>query len=922
MDSMDQHLYLIDGSGFIFRAFHALPPMTRPDGTPVNAVLGFSNMLYKLLEETPDVGYLAVIFDSARRNFRHEIFPAYKAHRPELPPELIPQFAIIREACRAFQVLCMDKEGYEADDLIASYARMAREKGMRVTIVSSDKDLMQLVGEKVDMLDPLKNRTIGPAEVFEKFGVPPEKVIDVQALAGDSSDGIPGVPGIGVKTAAELINTYGSLENLLARCLEIKQPKRRQVLEENKDNARLSHQLVTLKQDVPADYALESFKRQPIEPEIIRHFLQEQSFRALLARVEKKHGRSAVVPSSHTDSQPALQPVARDASYELVQSHAALDNWINKIKKSGIVAVDTETTSLNTFEAELVGISLAVQTHEACYIPLQHKIREMQLFQTSPSLIAAQLPLEEVLEKLRPILADPAILKVGHHLKYDMAVLQKYNVSIAPFADTLVMSYDLDGSKNTHGMDALAEQHLAYQTIRYAEVTGSGRQQITFDFVDLEKACNYAAEDADITLRLFNLFHKRLVEEHVMTVYETIDRPLIPVLLAMETEGIKINVATLKDFSVDLAKRLLVLEKEIYAFAGCTFNVGSPKQLGDILFQNLKIPGGKKSKTGAYATGISVLEDLAVAGHEIAVKIIEWRQLSKLKSTYTDALPQQINAQTGRLHTSYSMTITSTGRLSSSNPNLQNIPIRTEEGRKIRRAFIPEKGHKLVSLDYSQIELRLLAHMADIETLKSAFREGRDIHTATASEVFGIPLEQVDHEHRRRAKAINFGIIYGMSAFGLAQQLKIDRSTAAQYIKSYSERYPGIIAYMETLKEDARRQGYVTTLFGRKCFIPGIHDKNAAVRNGAERQAINAPLQGTAADIIKKAMIAMPQKLMDHHLSSKMLLQVHDELVFEVPESEIDQLIIVAKSAMEKVIHLKVPLIVEAGVGANWDEAH
>jgi DNA polymerase-1 len=935
---MTAHLYLIDGSGFIFRAFYALPPLNRADGTPVNAVLGFSNMLYKLLEETPDVEYLAVIFDSARRNFRHEIYPAYKAHRAEPPEELVPQFALIREACRAFCVPVVEKEGFEADDLIATYTHFAQKEGMAVTIVSSDKDLMQLVNQDVNMLDPLKDRFIGPAEVKAKFGVDPEKVADVQALAGDSIDGIPGVPGIGIKTAAELINTFGSLDSLLANCDKIPQPRRRQILQENQDNARLSWQLVSLKKDVPVDHVLENFKRKAVDINLLKNFLHAQSFRALSARIEKKYGSNQSLsfsqPIDHQQTTTSGAPSGVPSyEYELVQTIPALEKWIQKIQKAGLVAIDTETTSLDPWQAELVGISLAVQPYEACYIPLQHKrLQQHKLpqqqkpqqpfFATATGEPLMQLPLAEVVQRLRPLFFNPAILKIGHHLKYDMAVLQKYQLFLSPIADTMVMSYDLDGIKNSHSLDVLADLHLAHQTIQYKEISGTGHQALTFDYVDLEKARDYAAEDADVTLRLFELFRKRLAEEHLTSVYETIDRPLIPVLLAMESAGIKVDVVALQELSQELTHRLITLEKNIHQLAGRSFNVGSPKQLGEVLFEYMGIQGGKKGKSGAYTTSATVLDELALAGHPIAEKILEWRQLSKLKSTYTDALPAQINPRTGRIHTSYSLTITSTGRLSSSNPNLQNIPVRTEEGRKIRRAFLSQEGYRLVSLDYSQIELRLLAHMADIEALKIAFREGRDIHAATAAEVFGIPLDQVDSEHRRRAKAINFGIIYGISAFGLAQQLKIDRSIAAQYIQRYTEHYPGIIDYMETLKDEARRCGFVTTIFGRKCHILGIHDKNPAVRAAAERQAINAPLQGTAADVIKRAMITVTDAIKQYQLRSRLLLQVHDELVFEVPEEEIDKLIPLAKEAMENVVSLKVPLVTDVGIGTHWDEAH
>ena len=921
-------LYLIDGSGFIFRAFHALPPLNRLDGTPVNAVMGFTNMLYKLLEDTIDAEYFAVIFDAGRRNFRHEIYPKYKAHRPELSPELTPQFEIVHEACRAFHVPAVAMEGYEADDLIATYAQQARQQNINVTIVSSDKDLMQLVDDHTTMLDPLKNILITPEQVMQKFGVNPEQVVDVQALAGDSSDGVPGVPGIGIKTAAELINTFGSLDNLLRNLDQIKQPKRRQVLMDNCEGARISYQLVSLKTDVPVTTTLEDFKRQPLDPGRITAFLTEQNFRTLLNRFAKKHD-TVSVKAIHPTSAAAYSPSpsnpitlsVKERRYELVQTEAALARWIDRIIKAGVVAIDTETTSLIMAQAELVGISLSVDPYEACYIPLQHKRLPKNLFEETSQEIK-QLSMATVLDPLRPLLSNPAILKVGHNIKYDMAVLQKYNVTLWPVTDTMVLSYGLDGTQHNHSLDHLATLHLSEQTTTYEQVTGSGRTQITFDYVDLDKACAYAAEDADITLRLFHHLRQRLAMEQATTIYETVDRPSIPVLLAMETAGISVDIAALKNLSSDFTDRLQQLEHQIHTLAGREFNIGSPKQLGEVLFDQLKLPGGKKTKTDAYGTGINVLEELVLKGYEIAEKLIDWRQLSKLKSTYADALVGQINPQTQRIHTSFRQTNTSTGRLSSSNPNLQNIPIRSEEGRKIRSAFVPASGHQFVSFDYSQIELRLLAHMADVDSLKQAFRQGLDIHKATAADVFHIPLEDVDHEYRRRAKSINFGIIYGMSAFGLAQQLKIDNHTAAHYIEQYSQRYPGIIEFMEKLKAQARQQGYVTTLLGRKCFVPGINDKNPRVRAAAERQAINAPLQGTAADIIKRAMIDVHRELADKSFHSKLLLQVHDELIFEVPDDEVQVLINCVKPLMENSMTLTVPLTVDVGVGANWDQAH
>lgn len=892
-------IYLVDGSGYIFRAFHALPPLTRPDGVQIGAVLGFTNMLIKLLrEKNPD--YLVVVFDAARENYRNKIYPAYKANRQETPPELIPQFSLIREACDAFDVPHIEKEGYEADDLIATYAHSQEGD---VTIVSSDKDLMQLVGGSVRMLDPIKNRLIGVEEVKEKFGVPPEKVIDVQALAGDPTDNIPGVPGIGIKTAAELIQTYGTLENLLENLEDIKQPKRRETLQANIEGARISKELVKLKDDVPVTQTIEAFAVKPFQPDRAFAFLKAQHFTSLMHRLEKE---MTPLPSTKAD-------------YELVQDTGTLKKWLQMIHERGYVAAfDTETTSLDAMQAQLVGISLSIEPGKACYIPVGHKGQERDLL--NPGTTPEQIPLQEALDLLKPLLENKSILKIGQNIKYDALVLKKYGVEMTPIDDTMVLSYILEGTKHGHGMDELAQLYLDHNTIKYQDVVGSGRGQVTFDKVPLEKALTYAAEDADITLQLYNFLKPRLLSDHQCTVYETMERPLIPVLVDMEWRGIKVDGSILKKLSLEFEKRLGDIERKIQEEVGEVFNVGSPKQLGEVLFEKLKLPGGKKGKTGAYSTSAEVLESLSEQGFALADMLLEWRQLSKLKSTYTDALPQQINPQTGRVHTSYAMAVTSTGRLSSSDPNLQNIPIRKEEGKKIRSAFLASPGMKLLAVDYSQIELRLLAHMANLPELQHAFREGKDIHAETASLVFGVPLEKITSELRFRAKAINFGIIYGISPFGLARQLGISREKATQYINAYFLHYPGIQDYMERMKQEARDKGYVTTLLGRRCFIQDIHSRDPNRKNFAERQAINAPLQGGNADIIKKAMIKLHRHFKENHLDVHMLLQVHDELIFEIPEDILDKTKALIVKTMESIVSLSVPLIVEANVGNTWAE--
>jgi len=920
MSDQPKHVFLIDGSGFLFRAFHALPPMTRDDGTPVNAVFGFTKMVMKLIDET-DADYIAVIFDRARKTFRSEIYADYKANRPPPPDELIPQFQLVRDATEAMNVPAIDMDGFEADDLIATYARQAAEAGAEVTIVSSDKDLMQLVTDKITMFDAMKNRVIGHEQVVEKFGVGPDRVVDVQSLAGDSTDNVPGVQGIGVKTAAQLINEYGDLNSLLANAGEIKQPKRREKLIEQADMARISRELVRLDDNVPVTHDWESFKVKAPDPDVLLPFLKQQNFRSLVSTMQARLGMAPDTGGGGGDA------VEDEVYYELVQTEDALAAWIAEADKAGAVAVDTETTGLDSMQAKLVGVSLAVTAGRACYIPLGHKATDAgttgDLLDESKSEPAPkQVALDRALNLLKPLLEDPAVLKIGQNIKYDKQVLMRYGIDIVPIDDTMLISYVLEGGLHGHGMDELARDTLGIETIKFKDVAGTGKSQVTFDRVPLDKALDYAAEDADITLRLHKTFKPRLAQEHMVTVYETLERPLVPVLETMERDGIKVDAQQLKRLSTDFGKRMANLEEDAHKMAGREFNVSSPKQLGEILFDEMGLEGGKRGKTGAYATGADVLEGLAAEGHKLPNTVLEFRQLAKLKSTYTDALTAAINPQTGRVHTSYSQAAASTGRLSSTDPNLQNIPVRTEEGRKIRKAFVPKKGHVLISADYSQIELRILAHVAGIDSLKQAFHDGQDIHALTASQVFGEPIEGMDPMTRRNAKAINFGIIYGISAFGLARQLNIPNGEAKTYINAYFDKYPGIKAYMERTKTQAREEGFVSTLFGRKCHTKGINDRNPNMRGFAERAAINAPIQGGAADIIKRAMIQVPGALMDAGLKARMLLQVHDELVFEVPKEEAEDTISVVKATMEGAAKLDVPLVVDAGTGMSWDEAH
>ncbi|WP_120499322.1 DNA polymerase I [Roseovarius sp. EL26] len=925
------HLHLIDGSAFIFRAYHALPPLTRKsDGLPIGAVSGFCNMLQRYISDNagPDAPtHVAVIFDKGSHTFRNDLYDQYKANREAMPEDLRPQMPLTRDATRAFNIACHEMEGYEADDIIATLSVQARDAGGRVTIISSDKDMMQLVGGGVEMFDAMKNRRIDVEGVEEKFGVGPERVIDVQALAGDSVDNVPGAPGIGIKTAALLINEYGDLETLLDRAGEIKQPKRRETLLEKREQIELSKKLVTLDANTPLNFTLDDLEVKDPDAEVLLKFLSAMEFRTLTKRVADTLGAEApaiedtAAPASSDSAAPEWPTIEPD-KYERISDMAALHKWITQITALGYVAVDTETTGLNDMQADLVGISLATAPGTACYIPLTHSEGAADDLFGSDKLADGQLDLDETLKALKPVLEDPAILKIGQNMKYDAKILVRYGVNVAPFDDTMLMSYALHAGLHGHGMDTLSDRYLNHTPIPIKSLLGTGKSAITFDKVDVDEAVKYAAEDADITLRLWMTFKPELHRIQVTTVYETLERPLSPVLAQMERHGVLVDRETLSRMSNTFAQKMAGLEAEIHELAGRSFNVGSPKQLGEILFDEMGIEGGKKGKTGAYATGADVLEDLATE-HDLPARVLDWRQLSKLKSTYTDALQDHIDPDTGRVHTSYSQTGASTGRMASTDPNLQNIPVRSEEGRRIREAFIAAPGNTLISLDYSQIELRILAHIAKIDALKQAFSDGIDIHAMTASEMFGVPVENMDPMVRRQAKAINFGVIYGISGFGLARNLRIPRSEAQAFIDRYFERFPGIRTYMDETVSFAKEHGYVQTLFGRKINTSEIAAKGP--RAGfAKRAAINAPIQGTAADVIRRAMIRMPDAIKD--IPCKMLLQVHDELLFEVQTGAEEQLITAARTVMEgaanPAVHLDVPLIVDAGQGANWAEAH
>jgi DNA polymerase I len=1000
------HVFLVDGSSYIFRAYHALPPLNRKsDGLQVNAVLGFCNMLWKLLRDMPPDNrptHLAIIFDKSEITFRNKLYPDYKAHRPPAPDDLIPQFPLIREAVRAFDLPCLEQGGFEADDLIATYAREAGERGATATIVSSDKDLMHLVPDQVTMFDTMKDRRIGIAEVIEKFGVPPEKVVEVQALAGDSTDNVPGVPGIGIKTAAQLIVEYGDLETLLQRAGEIKQPKRREALIENAEKARISRQLVLLDDKVKLDVPLDELAVHEPDARKLIAFLKAMEFSTLTRRVSEysqidpadvaadgknssgnaRVGTNGDAPlplplagevdgrspaggglfpdqSAPTPPSPAsgrgsapnagrgraqndkpLTPQALAAAraeaarktpvdrtrYQTIRGLNELHDWIVRARETGRFAIEAKSSSDNPMQADICGIALALAPNDACYVPLAHKQSGGGAGLFDAGLAPDQIKTEEALDALRPLLESPGILKIGFDIKFNAVMFAQAGVTLRNHDDAQLMSYALDAGRNAHGLDALAETWLGHATMSYGELTGSGKGKLTFDQVAIDKATAYSAEDADVMLRLWQVLKPRLVAERMTAVYETLERPLVGVLARMERRGISIDRQVLSRLSGDFAQTAARVESEIQEIAGEPINVGSPKQLGDIIFGKMGLPGGSKTKTGAWSTSAQVLDELAEQGHEFPKKILEWRQVSKLKSTYTDALPTYVHPQTHRVHTTYALAATTTGRLSSNEPNLQNIPVRTEDGRKIRRAFIASPGHKLVSADYSQIELRLLAEIADIPVLKQAFRDGLDIHAMTASEMFGVPVKNMPGEVRRRAKAINFGIIYGISAFGLANQLGIPRDEASAYIKKYFERFPGIRAYMDETRDFCRAHGYVETLFGRKCHYPDIKASNASVRSFNERAAINARLQGTAADIIRRAMTRMEEALAEHKLSAQMLLQVHDELIFEVPDDEVAATLPVVQHTMQDApfpaVLLSVPLHVDARAANNWDEAH
>jgi DNA polymerase-1 len=906
-------LVLVDGSGFIFRAFHALPPMSRPDGTPVNAVFGFCNMITRLMKDHTGT-HLAVIYDAGSKTFRNRMYDQYKANRSEPPEELIPQFAIIREATRAFGLPCIELDDWEADDLIAAYAKAVKEKGGEAIIVSSDKDLMQLIGPSVTMLDPMKNTPIGLAEVEAKFGVTPDRVIEVQALIGDSVDNVPGVPGIGPKGAAQLINEYGTLEAVLEAAPGMKPSKRRDMLIEHADKARISKQLVILRDDAPLPEPIEDLVLRRWDDKVLGAFFDTQNFKSI------KH-RLALVDSGKVEPEPETvsalathQAAAPFSGYQTITSVAQLEALIAAARSAGRVGVKTQTDRLDSFNSSLIGIALVTAPGQGGYIPVGHQLGLDD---------AAQLPVAEVLQALAPLLADASVLKILHDAKFGIEVLNRAGIEIfAPVDDTMLISYTLDAGRHAHGLDELSALHLGHTPVSLEQVTGTGRNRLSFANVPVERATAYAAEAADVALRLWQMLKPQLRGNKALALYELTEKKMIPVLVAMEEAGVRVDRGDLQAMSKEFEGRMADFEIEIFRLAGQKFNTGSPKQLGEILFETLKLPGGKKSKLGAWGTDSGVLEGLAEQGFEIAQRVLDWRQLAKLKSTYADALVEKIDPATGRVHTSFAMAATTTGRISSTDPNLQNIPIRTVEGGRIRKAFIAAPGHRLISADYSQIELRLLAHVANIPALKESFSKGEDIHARTASEVFGVPMAEMDGATRRRAKAINFGIIYGISAFGLARQLGITGGEAKIYIDAYFQRYPEIRDYMENTKEQARIDGYVLTPFGRKCWVPRIKDKMHGLRAYAERQAINAPLQGGAADVIKRAMIKLPAALRAAKLSARLILQVHDELLFEAPEDEAAATAEIAQVTMQNAVSLSVPLTVETGIGSNWGSAH
>ena len=922
--SNQKHLFLIDGSGYIFRAYYALPPLTRKsDGLPVGAVSGFCNMLYSFLEkaragnsmDTPS--HLAVIFDSARKNFRNDIYKEYKGNRSDAPEDLIPQFDYIRKAVKAFNLPSIELQNYEADDLIATYKIQAKKEKIKLTIVSSDKDLMQLVDQDTFMLDTMKDKHIGIDEVKEKFGVPPEKVIDVQSLAGDSVDNVPGVPGIGIKTAAELINQFGSLDELLKKAETIKQPKRRQALLDNKSNALISRELVTLKNDVPVKETINDFILKPFDKEKIFSFLDEMEFTKIKKRIEQTYG------ISETNFKPSSTVVKKslknEAGFNIIYDKKEIETILAKADDQGFFAVDTETNSLDSQKAELVGVSLAVNENQAYYVPVGHKNKDDKE-------IKKQIKIEDLIKILKPYLEDETIKKVGQNIKYDLKIFKKYGIHLKSFEDTMLLSYALDSGLNRHNLDILAKIHLDHENIKYKDVAGTGKSEVTFDQVKIIDSYRYACEDADVTLKLYNIFKERLVKEKCFHVYENLEIPLVDVLARMECQGIKIDKKILSQLSETFAKNLKVLEKKIYKIAGEEFNIGSTKQLGDILYEKLKISGTKKTKKGNFATNVNVLEDLAGKGHEFPKLVLDWRQKSKLKNTYTDTLPEHIDPKTKRVHTSFLLAATTTGRLASSDPNLQNIPIKSKEGKEIRSAFVAESGHSIISADYSQIEMRVLAHVGDVKELKKAFRNNEDIHSITASQIFDCDIKKINEDMRRKAKAINFGIIYGISSYGLAKQISVSNPEAEQFLFSYFKKFPEIKDYMQETLKFCRKHGYVKTMFERKCHFPNINDKNHTLKSFQERAAINAPIQGAAADIIRYAMINIDKKILEKKIKSKLLVQIHDELLFESKDNDVKKEITLIKNEMENAIdkdfNFSVPLIVDANSAKNWNDAH
>jgi len=916
------HFYLIDGSGYIFRAYYALPPLTRKsDGLPTGAVNGFCNMLFKLLEDSKSENNLqkpthfAVIFDAARKTFRNEIYSDYKANRSDPPEDLAPQFEYIRKSVIAFNLPSVDLINYEADDLIATYTQQILEKDAKVTIVSSDKDLMQLYKKDVRIFDPMKNKFITPEDINNKFGVDPKKVIDVQALAGDSSDNVPGVPGIGVKTAAELINKYGTLEKLLDKANEIKQNKRRETLIENKDKAIISKKLVTLKKDVPIKISLKDFKLQEIDKDKLYKFLREMEFNRLLSSVISTYGEPELSNKNIDINSKAKQQTISKKNYYLIKDINEIDKWIEEAEEAGELAIDTETSSLDAHQADLVGISLSTKIGKACYIPIGHKSKGC-------------LKNEQVIKKLKPLLEDKSVKKIGQNIKFDFIVLYKQGIKMSSMEDTMLMSYVLDAGKNRHNMDTLSEIHLSHKTISFKDLVGTGKKEINFSDVELDRAMEYAAEDADITYRLYKIFNKNLKLEKLTNIYEIFEKPLIEILAFMEINGIKIDSKFLKDLSLKFEKKIKNLEKEIFKLSKKEFNIGSPKQLGEIIYNELKIAVLKKTRKGSFATSASVLEDLAFKGHEFPKLILDWRQVSKLKNTYSDALTEHININTNRVHTSFLLAATTTGRLASSNPNLQNIPIKSEEGKEIRKAFIAEKGFTLISADYNQIEMRILADLADVKELKKAFKNNEDIHSLTASQVFNLDIKKVDQDTRRKAKAINFGIIYGISQYGLAKQIMVSNNEAADFLNSYFLKFPEIKDYMNSTINFCRKSGYVNNIFGRRSHMNGINDKNYNVRNFQERAAINAPIQGSASEIMRLAMIRLAKKFKDlTNIQSKILLQIHDELIFEVPNTELKKISSIIKEEMTSVVNsdlhsFSIPLTVDINSGDNWGILH